>query len=102
MKWVEGYIRSPHLYQPTLKAFCSLFKNIILFTYVLILTALGLHCRSGFSLGVGSRDYSLGMCGLLIAVASPVGSQALGYSSFSSCSTWAEWLWFPGPRAHAQ
>lgn len=34
VKWVEGYIRSSHLYQLTLKAFCSLFKNMILFTYV--------------------------------------------------------------------
>ena len=58
MKWVEGYIRSPHLYQHTSKAFCSLFKKIILFTSVFILMALGLHCCSGFSLGVGNRDHS--------------------------------------------
>ena len=73
------------------EAWCAAVQGIAKSQTRCILTALSLHCCLGFSLGVGNRDYSLGgMCGLLIAVASPVGSWAPGHSSFSSCSMWAE------------
>ena len=41
--------------------------------------------------------------GLLIAVASlVVEPRALGLEDFNSCSTWAQLLQFPGPRAQPQ
>ena len=64
---------------------------------------LGLCCCAGFSLVVMRGGYSLVvMKGLLIVVTSCCGVQALGHTSFSSCGTWAQELWFPGSRAQAQ
>ena len=55
-----------------------------------------------FSLVVASGVFSLVVvCRLLTAVAS-LGAQALGCVGFSTCSTWAQKLWFPDSRAQAQ
>ena len=72
-----------------------------LYFIALFLPMLGLHSCAGFPLVWESRGYSLvAVCGLLIAVASLVVD--LGCLGFSSCGTWAQYLWLPGSRAQAQ
>ena len=55
-------------------------------------------CYMGFSLFAARGSYSLvAVCRRLIAVASLIEEHGLsGQASFSSCSTWAQFLWLMG------
>ena len=57
-----------------------------------VLAVLSLHCCTGFSPVSGEWGYSSCMCGLLTAVAPPVGGHGLRHLSFSSGSVQAQWL----------
>ena len=60
------------------------------------LAVLGLQCCMGLSLAAEGGGYSpVVVCGLLVVA-------AFLAASFSSCSTWAWYLWLPGSRAQAQ
>ena len=71
--------------------------------FFFFLAVLGLQCRTGFSLVVASRGYSLvAVRGLLIAIASRCRAQGLECVSFSSSDTWAQEFWFPASRTQAR
>ena len=75
-------------------------KLTVLFIY--LLAVLDLHCCVGFSLvGVSGGLSSLQCVGISISwllLLQSTGSRHMGYSS---CSTWAQYLWLPGSRAQA-
>ena len=71
----------------------------------LFLVSLGLHCCSpAFSSCSKQRQLFVAMFGLLIVGASVFGEHpwALGHTGFSSCGTWAQYMWLPGSREEAQ
>ena len=58
------------------------FKKLFIY---LLLAVLGLRCCLGFSLVAASRGYSLvGVCGLLIAAASPAAGHSSRHGGFGS------------------
>ena len=85
-----------------LHIFVFFFFLIYLFCLFLFLAALGLVAARGLSLVAASRGYSLLRCTgfslwwLLLLWS--MGSRCVG---FSSCGTWARWLWRVGSRAQA-
>ena len=66
-----------------------------------LLALLGLSSCPGFSLVLQAGGTPVASHRLLIATASLVEHRLLLHVSFSSCSSWAQWLWFPGSRAQA-
>ena len=76
--------------------FLVLFYLFFLKIIVFVLAVLGLQWCMGFYLAVESGGYSaVVVCRLLMVV-------AFLAASFSSCSTWAQYLWLPGSRVQAQ
>ena len=68
----------------------------------LFLVSLGLHCCSpAFSSCSKQGQLFIVVFGLLIVGASVFGEcpWALGHTGFSSCGTWAQYMWFPGSTA---
>ena len=68
------------------------FDNSI-YLFYLFLAVLGLHCCVGSSPTVASGGYSLAVvrvCGLLIAVASPVEHRLLGFGTCDSLASRAQ------------
>ena len=62
------------------------------------MAVLGLPCCTWFSLVVASQGCSLLQC----VGFSCCRAWSLGCTSFSSCGTWAQYLWFLNPRAQIQ
>ena len=68
----------------------------------LFLAMLGLCCREGLSLvAAGGGSSSLHCTGFLLQWLLLLESTGSRAPSFSSCSTWAPWLQFPGSTAQA-
>ena len=70
-----------------------IFCLFVCFLY-LFLAVLGLRCHVDFSLVAVHR--------FLIAVGSLLLNTDSRCTGFSSCGTWPQQLWFPGPRVQAQ
>ena len=78
-----------------------LFYSYYLFIY--LLAALGLRCCEQAFSSCGERGLLfVGVCGLLIIVASLLRSTGSRHAGCSSCGTWAQELWLAGSRAQAQ
>ena len=73
--------------------FIFLFLNILQFFVCLFLAAMGLHCYAWAFSNCGERGLLfVVVCGLLIAVASPVAEHGLQVHRLSSCGTQAQLL----------
>ena len=79
-----------------------IFCLFVCFLY-LFLAVLGLRCHVDFSLVAVIQGYSLvAVHRFLIAVGSLLLNTVSRCTGFSSCGTWPQQLWFPGPRVQAQ
>ena len=76
------------------------FKNLFIY---LVLTVLGLRCCVRAFLVVASGGYSWLQCvGFSLCWPLLLRSTGSRCAGFSSCGTWAQWLWLAGSRAQAQ
>ena len=79
----------------------TIFFNKVI--YLLIFAALGLLLHAGFSLVAAGGGYSLLWCaGFSLWWLLLLWSKDSRREGFSSCGTWAQYLWLLGSRAQAQ
>ena len=65
------------------------FNNLLFYLFLIVL---GLHCCLSASRSFSKRAFQC-------SGFSCCGARTLGYSGFSSCSAWAQWLWHMGSSA---
>ena len=83
--------------------FCRYVFCLFVCLFHLFLAVLGHCCHVDFSLVAIIQGYSpVAVHRLLTAVGSLLLNTGYRCTGLSSCGTWAQQWWFPGPRAQAQ